>query len=445
MVRIRTVCGGVAVATACLVALLALAPCGYAQQSGAPKKPREKRSSSRKPAGNAQRRPANPGGDAFVADRVRLRGGGELLGQIDDEARDGAIIVIARREAVRKALPAMAAKWEEAERQAGIVAQRQRRDRLEAWRRERQPTAAPGDPIMAWIDRELSDTAPADASPPLMALRFPRSDVASIERRSEASARTLRQAWLLGLSDPEKTSPARLREALAAKGISLAGDDMVSIDGLLPLTVESSARWSMRRAATEVLHDDGLRFLRFGNTLLPEPVPGQPVDPAATMALVEGSVRDVLGVGAGDPLPRRLREAEARGRVGLMITTIVIAPDLSDVSAESALYYCEGEWGRGLWRTQRLEVGSVPPAVVSIVANDPQVKAIMGLIDAIGAGFVSPAMKEKGLVVGTTVGGAVVLARTSLVRSLMEIAFDIDGRRKAIRPERASEKAAATR
>jgi hypothetical protein len=63
-----------------------------------------------------------------------------------------------------------------------------------------------------------------------------------------------------------------------------------------------------------------------------------------------------------------------------------------------------------------------------MVANDPQVKAVMNLIDAIGAGFVSPALKERGLVVGTTVGGAVVLARTALVRSLMGLAFDVEGK-----------------
>ena len=63
-----------------------------------------------------------------------------------------------------------------------------------------------------------------------------------------------------------------------------------------------------------------------------------------------------------------------------------------------------------------------------MVAGDPQVRAVMNLIDAIGCGFVSPEMKERGLVVGTTVGGAVVLARTALVRSLAGLAFDVEGK-----------------
>jgi hypothetical protein len=53
---------------------------------------------------------------------------------------------------------------------------------------------------------------------------------------------------------------------------------------------------------------------------------------------------------------------------------------------------------------------------------------VMNLIDTIGAGFVSPELKERGLVVGTTVGGAVVLARTALVRSLAGLAFDVENK-----------------
>jgi hypothetical protein len=111
----------------------------------------------------------------------------------------------------------------------------------------------------------------------------------------------------------------------------------MAIDRLLPPAAEPADRWRLRRAATEVLHDEGLRFLQFGSTLQPEPVPGQPLDPAMGPALVEGTVRDVLGVGAMDSLPARLRAVAARGRVGAMLTRIAIAPDLSSASAVLAL------------------------------------------------------------------------------------------------------------
>ena len=116
--------------------------------------------------------------------------------------------------------------------------------------------------------------------------------------------------------------------------------------------------------------------------------------------------------GAVDSLHLKLDAVAARRRVGMVLTRIVVASDLASASAESSLFFHNGNnWDRAVWRSQSLEVGAVPPLVTSMVADDPQVKALMNLVDTIGAGFISPAMKERGLVVGTTVGGAVVLAQ----------------------------------
>jgi hypothetical protein len=423
------------VAFACLAIVMETPGTALGRQGTGPGQKRAKRPPQRKSAAKPQRRPAAGGDEKSVADRIVLRDGRELAGQVDESPRDATLTVVARREVARATLPDRAKEWEDAERASTAAALRQRRERLADWRRERPQGSVPGDRITAWLDRELSAPSEPAAPSPLIALRLDRKDVSAVERRSEAAARTLRYAWLLGLPDPETTPPARLKDAIAARGVGLDGDGPIALDRLLPPAVEPADRWLLRRAATEVLHDEGLRFIRFGNTILPEPVPGQPLDASAGITLVEGTVRDVLGVGSGDPLPSRLRDAAARGRVGVMVTSIAIAPDLGSVSAESALYYrAGGEWGRGAWRSQGLEVGAVPPAVVAIVAGDPQVKAVLDLIDAIGAGFVSPAMKERGLVVGTTVGGAVVLARTALVRSLMGLAFDVEAKGPARAP-----------
>ena len=145
------------------------------------------------------------------------------------------------------------------------------------------------------------------------------------------------------------------------------------------------------------LYDDGLRFIAFGNTVLPEPLPGQPLDRGAGMALVEGTIRDVLGVGGANALPTRFREVAVRGRVGMIVTRIAVAGDFASASAESTLYCRTGNgWQGVLWGSRNLEVGAVPPIVVSMAAADPQVKAVMNLIDSIGAGFVSAEMKEAG-------------------------------------------------
>ena len=268
-------------------------------------------------------------------------------------------------------------------------------------------------------------------------------------------------AWLLGLVNPETTPLATLRDSILGRGMTLEGDELIALDRLLPPAPETPVHWLLRRAATEVLYDEGLGFIMLGSTIVPEPVPGQRLDPAAGISLVEGMVRDVLGVGGINPLlPQlpglvargraglsliegttraelgvgrvdallaRLRAVAARGRVGSILTRIEVAPDLGSATAESSVYYFNGsDWNRAIWRSQTLPVGAVPPVVVTIVERDPQVKALMNLIDSVGAGFVSPEMKERGLAVGTTVGGAVVLARTALIRSLAGLAFDID-------------------
>src|SRR3954468_17433469 len=102
----------------------------------------------------------------------------------------------------------------------------------------------------------------------------------------------------------------------------LEGDDPIALDRLLSPGFEPADRWPLRRAATEVLHDEGLRFIRFGNTVRPEPVPGQPLDPTLGAELIEGTIRDVLGVGGAEPLPLTLGAVASRGRVGVMVTRI---------------------------------------------------------------------------------------------------------------------------
>ena len=426
--------GSFGVAVVCLVMVILPEMSGtvLGQPGTTSKKTQGRRTKGKQSVARSRQRPKVAAEEKGVADRIVLRDGKELFGQVNESASGSALTILARREAIRTTLPDWSKKWEDAERGTTAVALHQRRERLAAWRRERPAESASGDRISAWLDRELSELTGPAAPSPLIAIRLGRNDVSAVERRSDSAARALRCAWLLGLANPETTPLATLKDAIAGRGMNLEGDEPIAIDRLLPPAAEPIDRWFLRRAATEVLHDEGLRFIQFGTSILPEPVPGQPLDPAMGATLVEGTIRDVLGVGRGDPLPARLHAVAARGRVGVVITRIEIAPDLGGVAAESTLYYRKGsDWDRALWRSQNLPVGAVPPVVVSIVAQDPQVKAVINLIDTIGAGFVSPAMKERGLVVAATVGGAVVLARTSLVRSLAGLAFDVEGKGQA--------------
>ena len=291
------------VVVACLATAMETSETAFAQQGATPRKTRAKRAPAKKPVARSTVRPRGETEGSSAADRLVLRDGKELLGQVDDSSTDAALTILARREMVRKTLSDWATKWEADEKDATAAAARQRRDRLAAWRRRRPAESAPGDRITAWLDRELSASPGQAALSPLIAIRPGRGVVSALERRSESSAQALRRAWLLGLADPETTPLASLRKSIADRGMNLEGDDPVAIDRLLAPAAESMDRWSMRRAATEVIHDEGFRFIGFGTTILPEPVPGQPLDPSMGATLVEGTIRDVLGVGGADPLP----------------------------------------------------------------------------------------------------------------------------------------------
>ena len=60
-----------------------------------------------------------------------------------------------------------------------------------------------------------------------------------------------------------------------AEGYYTTSKTPANLDALLPLSTEPESAWLIRRAATEVTHDPGLRFLRYAGVVMPEPTPGQ--------------------------------------------------------------------------------------------------------------------------------------------------------------------------
>jgi hypothetical protein len=96
----------------------------------------------------------------------------------------------------------------------------------------------------------------------LIAIKLAREEISALERRSESAAKALRCAWLLGLVNSETTPLAALKDSIAGRGIMLESDESIALDRLLPPVAESANHWLLCRAATEVLYDDGLRFIR---------------------------------------------------------------------------------------------------------------------------------------------------------------------------------------
>jgi hypothetical protein len=261
-----------------------------------------------------------------------------------------------------------------------------------------------------------------------MIVRLSRSDVKSVERRGMSAARALRLGWQFGFKDAESMPLDDLKDAIAGRGMTVAGESPISLDALLPQGLEPDAQWLIRRAATEVLHDEGLRFVRYGNTVLAEPGLRQAPDPAAATTLVADTLKDFLGGTTSDPLQGKLKEVAARGRVGAMVTKLDMAPDMSSVTVESSLWVRgpNGAWTRAATRSGTLRTGDVAPGAVDAVADDPQVKAAFGLIDSVGLFQVTEEMKRKSLTVGATTKRALGLARSALAKDISTLAIPLD-------------------
>ena len=101
----------------------------------------------KKSIGKSTPRPKAETESKLVADRIVLRDGKELFGQVDDSSAGTMWTILARRELVRKTLPNWATRWEDGEKVADEAAIDQRRERLAAWRRERPQEWSPGDQI----------------------------------------------------------------------------------------------------------------------------------------------------------------------------------------------------------------------------------------------------------------------------------------------------------
>jgi hypothetical protein len=402
------------------------APCQSPPKSGSRKATPRKSPRSRKPPAPASGRASTSPADAPVVDRIALKGGGELLGQVEGSTPDGGLGVLARRSWARANLPDRMPRWEAEESKSSELAACVRRDRLSAWRAERGAGLGAGDPIAAWLDRELSGSGPSHAAAPLMAIRLGRGEAAKVTRAGVPAALALRRAWLAGLDDAGTAPLGDLERRLSGREGAAGGDGAGSLEPLLSASAEPADRWVMRRAATEARHEPSLRYLRLGGTVLPEPGPGQSPPPDAGARLVDGAIRDVLGGVGADPLPALLQGVGSRGRVGAIVTRIEVSADFTSASAESSLYVRgAGGWDRAAWRAETVGVGSVPPLITELVASDPQVRSILQLVDSLGMGLVSPELKQRGLEVGAAAGAAAVLARSSLWRTLSAEAIDL--------------------
>ncbi len=378
---------------------------------------------------------------ATAAESVTLRDGKVILGQLVDSAdRRGPLVMLVRREWAARNLPDRAAAWEKAEAPIVARAEAQRRDRLAAWRRDRLGQAAEGDRISAWLERELA--RPVDrvgagavtAKAPLMAVNLGRTEVRAIERRPRAAARMLRLGWLSGFTDVETMATADLAQALEGRGFAPDLETTVSVESLLPLRPETDAHWLARRAATELANDPGGRFLRYQGLLLPEPAAGEPPPAGATLEAAAATIKNLLGETPVDPLPAKLRDLAARGRVGAVVTQMDLAADLATVTVRATVWVRIGrdQWTPALARAATANPDARPAdaGANAGLADDPQVKAAFGVIEGLGFGEIPAEFKQRSLNMGAATLRALGEARAGLDKELSPLVLSLEAARE---------------
>lgn len=373
-----------------------------------------------------------------VGDAIILRDGRTVRGILLPTSRLGDQNLIVRRAWAEATLADRVERWRTAEAPRVRRAVDLRRRRLETWKRDRAAglALARGDRIGTWIDAELTELARPDGPPPslLMLAKVERGEVRSIVRADRASSRLLRLAWTSGIADAETTPREELIQALEGRGIAIRADREPSLDAMLPIESEPEPRWLARRAATEVAHDSGLRFIRHDRLVLPEPAPGEAPDPSAVGAAALGVLGELLGEAPPpDGLQARLRAVEARGRVGAVVTRMEIGPNFDVASAESALWIRQGA---GRWSPATVRSASVRPADLrdgdaNGLAADPQVAAAFRAFEGLGLGVVPDDAKRQSLRVGEAARRALGEARAAIQADLDGLGLDLGTTRRA--------------
>lgn len=372
-------------------------------------------------------KPAPPPDNA--ADLVTLRDGSVVRGQFVESPQRLGLTMIVRREWARKSVPELAKRWEADEKTALRRAAAQRRERLQAWKRERPVQDGAPDGISAWIASELTRMDdPEKLKSPLMVVTLSRGNVRGIVRRPPAQSRLLLLGWRIGFDDAESLSVERLTGAVESRGFSAAAPEPVSVAHLLPIQAESDIQWLARRAATEVRNDPGLRFIRVQNFVMAEPAPGEPVGAGNALAAIGDLKRLFTDEDPGDPLTNKLDDVAKRGRVGAVVTQQSTAPDMSSATVEMTLLMRDPRrgWIPVIHRSSTVRASEVQGDEMKNIEQDPQVQSALKILQSLGLGDITDELKKTSLNMGAAVQRALGQTRSTFENDLRGASLPIE-------------------
>lgn len=371
---------------------------------------------------------------ATAAERVTLKDGTVVLGQIGTSDNRNTLVIIVRRAWANEALPEKSREWHERERPWLKRARGERLQRLETWRRERLAGGRGGDDALvgqlAAEIEHLQGLADDDELPPLMMVALDRRSIAKLDRHGETAGRWLRLGWIAGLPDVETMSATDLKAGLEARNVLTRGDDPAPINALLPMPIENERDWRLRRAATEVQNDKDVWFALYSGALIPEAGGAAGLN---VSAMLPSLMQSLTGDAPANPLPAKLKALGEQGRVGVVVTALEFAPDLSGVSVESTLWVRAGDdagsWQPAVRHAARVRGDEVERGAAVNVENDPTVKGIFDLAGSLGLGDIGPDVKQRALAIGAATQQATARAKAQMNESVSKLALEFGGAR----------------
>lgn len=372
--------------------------------------------------------PPAPQTTSSAADRVTLKDGAVLLGNVINPSDRGKLVMVVRRAWAKRHHPEKTQAWEAAEAPWFARALAERRTRLAAWREERaaglnvQGDRARSDALLKLLDAELDRLARLEAEPklpPLLMIGIDRRDITKVERQPPANLSLLRMGWRARFEDVEELDRGELARALEARNFDVrANESPVAIDDLLPIPIESDADWRLKRAATEVKTDRSVWFVRHGDALIADDGGGDALGPGALAGLgnLNSLLRELTGAPAPpDPLLMKLPQLAEKGQIGALVTTLEIAADLSGVKVTSELWVNIGP-GTNAWRSAgtrsaRVRTDDLAVNAAANLAANPQVDGIFRAVEGLGLGELSPEIKQRALAIGAATQQALAQVR----------------------------------
>ena len=205
-----------------------------------------------------------------------------------------------------------------------------------------QPVQPANDRIVSWIDQELARLT-AGGAPKAVDLdwraapsqRGPRIGPTAGGNAAAVAARLALQPSRSRI-DAARRAEGRTRVARYSAEARRGATPPSLTDCCRRLWSQSQSGWP--GAATELAVDPDLRFLRFQDTVMPEPAAGQPrADWASRRRCQSSSACSTrIKVSGLIPLTEKLNAVAARGRIGAVVTRLEIQPDMSTSSSNPA-------------------------------------------------------------------------------------------------------------